>query len=668
MKLNPEQEKAVKHIDGPLLIFAGAGSGKTRVISNRISHLIQKEGVPASKIVALSFTNKSAREMKERVRSMVPAASLKGIVLSTFHSFGLQILKKYIQELDYKQPFSMNGYNETEAIVSVLLKEHKFNPKELQLKEIVGKISRIKTSGDEYREYLAGSENISDIAASAIYDSYNFRLKDLNSVDFDDLIMLPVKLLKQNPSIREYYAGKYRYYMVDEFQDTNHIQYDFLLTIMGSNDNLCVVGDDDQSIYGFRGSNVNLILDFEKGFQNTKVVRLLQNYRSGNNIIAAANHLISHNIGRKEKTLFSTNPEYSRIRYVERSDEKDEALFVADEIEKEVITEKRKHGEIAILFRTNYQSRPFEEEFRLRSIPYKLAGGYNFFERKEVRDMISYLRLIANPADDLALMRVINYPGRGIGDQTISRLLHSAIADECKLYETLQKVCETPGFLDIKPKMVSAIYEFLELVEKYRKKFFTANRMSPVLKELVDELKFEQIFEEESKNEKIAKARMYNLSELVNMLSFFESDWDSGEKPTLFDFLNRVSLLMVDDDGENEQDNRVQLMTVHQSKGLEFESVYLVGLEEGILPNSRVLDDSENVDEERRLAYVAITRAKKKLCLTSAKTRRKFGDIMDTVPSRFLGELPDTFVDKFLVDARLEKDDFLSELESLKDL
>ena len=664
--MNPEQEIAVKHTEGPLLIFAGAGSGKTRVISNRINHMIRNEGIAASKIVALSFTNKSAREMRERIRSMVPRGELKGIVISTFHSFGLQILKKHIHEIGYSNPFSLNGTSDTESIVTNLLKENKYNPKEIPARDIIAKISRMKTSGPEYQDYLSHSENVNDQAAVAVFLNYNKRLQELNALDFDDLILLPTRLFRENEDIRYSYEKKYRYYMVDEFQDTNQTQYEFLTTIMGANKNLCVVGDDDQSIYGFRGSNVNLILDFEKDFADTKVVRLLQNYRSTRNIIAAANALIGNNKGRVDKNLFSTRPELYRIRYVERMDERDEASFVADEIFNDQLREKRKYGEMAILFRTNYQSRPFEEELRLRSIPYKVAGGYNYFDRKEVKDVISYLRFIANPADDLALIRIINYPGRGVGEQTISRLLNQSIHDEVKMHETLQKLCETPDFLDIKRKTTAAIYEFLEFIEKYRKKFFHSIRLSPVLKEMVDELGFEALFLEESENEKVAKARFYNLSEMVNMLSFFESDWEEAQKPTLFDFLNRISMLMVDDEGNDDKEqSRVQLMTIHQSKGLEFESVYLTGMEEGILPNARVIE-SEDVDEERRLTYVAVTRAKEKLCLTSAAKRHKFGEIIDSEPSRFLAEIPDSFLDRFPA-VQEEDNDFLSQLESLKE-
>ncbi|PJZ52693.1 ATP-dependent helicase [Leptospira adleri] len=671
MKLNPEQEKAVRHVDGPILIFAGAGSGKTRVISNRIAHLIENAGVSAGKIVALSFTNKSAREMEERVRKMIPRQKLKGIVLSTFHSLGLNILKKHIGLIGYKHPFLLLNQNDQEGFVTTLLIANKVELKKTKVSEILGKISRIKNSGPSYREYLDSSLVESDQIANLIFDSYQTSLKEQNSLDFDDLILLPGVLLKEFAEVREEYHKKFQYFMVDEFQDTNQTQYTFLRALMGENRNLCVVGDDDQSIYAFRGSDLSLILNFEQDFPESNVVRLLENYRSTQVIIQGANSLIKNNLSRRSKELFSSIPGGRKIRYIERMDEKDEAAYVVDCIREEIIKDARIGSQIAILFRTNFQTRPFEEELRSRSIPYKLIGGYNFFDRKEVRDMISYIRLIANTRDDASLLRVLNYPKRGIGPGSISLIHEKAGHLKESLYEILFRVCESPDFIPgLQKKIQSEIYNFVNLVERTKKKFATMPKMYLAFREFIQEVGIEKEILLEEKDEKVAKARTFNLSELVNMMSYFEENHDSPEKPTLFDFINRLNLLMEDEtpSDDDKEDNRVQLLTIHQSKGLEFDSVYVAGLEEGILPNSRVLTEESSVDEERRLLYVAMTRARKHLCLTGAANRRKFGEQMATQASRFLTEIDPETLDWVSNEESREQEtaDFFAELEKLK--
>lgn len=669
MKLNPEQEKAVQTVHGPLLIFAGAGSGKTRVISNRISHMVQDHHIPASKIVALSFTNKSAKEMAERVRKLVPRNLLKGIVLSTFHSLGLGILKKHIEKLGYKQPFLLLNQADQEGLITGMLVAQKIEPKRAQVSEILGKISRVKNSGPEYLEFLRTSINEGDLTASSLFQQYQDSLKEQNCIDFDDLILLPSRLLVDFEEVREEYHKKFQYFMVDEFQDTNRTQYEFLRALMGTSDNLCVVGDDDQSIYAFRGSDVSLILGFEKDFPTATVIRLLENYRSTDVIVSAANSLIRHNSSRREKELYSRVPGARKVKYVERIDEKDEAEWVADSIREEIIKEARKGSQVAILFRTNFQSRPFEEVFRARDMPYKVVGGYNFFDRKEVRDLISYIRLIANQKDDASLLRIINYPKRGIGPGSISLVHEKAGHTKESLYETLFRVCESPDFIpDLNRKVASEIYNFVNLIEKAKKKFSSSPRLFFALRELIADLALEKEIILEEKEEKVAKARIYNMSELVNMLAFFEENNESGEKPTLFDFINRLAMLMEDAPNDEKEDNRVQLLTIHQSKGLEFESVYVVGLEEGILPNGRIATEENAVDEERRLMYVAMTRAKAHLCLTGAANRRKFGEQLSSEPSRFLKEIDSDTLDWLSNEEtrQQETDDFLQELEKLK--
>ncbi|WP_086446839.1 ATP-dependent helicase [Leptospira venezuelensis] len=667
--LSPEQARAVQTVHGPILIFAGAGSGKTRVISNRIAHMIQDHHIPAGKIVALSFTNKSAKEMGERVRKLIPRNLLKGITLSTFHSLGLGILKKHIEKLEYKQPFLLLNQADQEGLVTGMLVAQKLEPKRPQIMEVLSKISRIKNSGEDYLADMRTSMNEGDLLAASLFQQYQDTLKEQNSIDFDDLILLPSKLLRQFEEVRDEYHKKFQYFMVDEFQDTNPIQYEFLRALMGESDNLCVVGDDDQSIYAFRGSDVSLILGFENDFEGASVIRLLENYRSTDIIVSAANSLIRHNLSRRSKELFSKVPGALKVKYVERSDEKDEAEWVADSIREEIIKQARKGSQIAILFRTNFQSRPFEEAFRAREMPYKVVGGYNFFDRKEVRDLISYIRLIANQKDDASLLRIINYPKRGIGAGSISLVHEKAAQNKESLYETLFRVCESPDFIpDLNRKISSEIYNFVNLIEKAKKKFSSSPRLFFALRELIADLGLEKEIVLEEKEEKVAKARIYNMSELVNMLAFFEENNDSGEKPTLFDFINRLAMLMEDEPNDEKEDNRVQLLTIHQSKGLEFESVYVVGLEEGILPSGRATVEDQSVDEERRLMYVAMTRAKRHLCLTGAANRRKFGEQLASEPSRFLKEIDPETLDWLSNEEtrQQETSDFLQELEKLK--
>jgi DNA helicase II / ATP-dependent DNA helicase PcrA len=669
MELNPNQLEAVRKVEGPLLVFAGAGSGKTRVITNRIAHMIQNEKIQASKIVALSFTNKSAREMESRLRKMVPRTSLRGIILSTFHSLGLKILKEHIDKLGYSNHFLLLNSNDQEALLIQLMKAKKWNPKDFPPKEIIRRISLVKNTKNAYLDRLYDSSNELDIVAREIYPNYIDSLKDTNSLDFDDLILLPSSLFTKFPEVAEGYHKKFNFFMVDEFQDTNELQYEFLTLLRGPHRNLCVVGDDDQSIYAFRGSNIQLILNFENDFPDSKVVRLLENYRSTSMIIKAANSLIQKNLDRRAKELFSSLYSDEKIEYFETQDEREEAIFVVSKIE-EAQRKGAKLKDLAILFRTNFQARPFEEELRMRNIPYKVVGGYNFFDRKEVRDIIAYLRIIANPKDELAMMRTINTPKRKIGEKSMAVMHNASIHEGTSLHDIMDKIIASPDYLtEIKAKVREEMYNYSELLDKYRKKFAQSTKLAPILREFIQESGMEREIQLDETDEKVVKARLYNMSELVNMLSFFEDDEDREEKPSLFDFLARLALLMEDEpQDEEKEDQRVQLLTIHQSKGLEFESVFVVGIEEGVIPNSRVVEEGNSVDEERRLFYVAMTRAKRKLFLTSAKTRRKYGESMDTSPSRFLEEIDaDTINLQKLEDASPDAGvDFLKELEKLK--
>ena len=661
MDLNREQIEAVNSTNGPLLIFAGAGSGKTRVITNRIIRMIEDLYIDPRKIVALSFTNKSAREMKERIYKLIGRKKIKGIELSTFHALGLKICKLHIEKIGFKTPFLLQTPNDLEIIISDILKKYKIDSKLFPIKQILSQLSYYKNSGKKRDESSEWS-----LLIDKIYEDYNSTMRGMNALDFDDLILKPIDIIKSSEDVRHYYHNKFKYFMIDEFQDTNEVQYNLIKQLLGNNNNICVVGDDDQSIYGFRGSNKDLILNFENDFPGTKVINLLRNYRSSDTILSVANSIIKKNKNRREKILIGTIQGNFLPIVIERENEREEAVYIVDQIQELIIRNKVRGGEISILFRTNYQSRPFEEELRLRSIPYKLIGAYNFFDRKEVKDLIAYIRIVANQNDDLSIMRILNYPKRGLGQNTQLKIVEKASELEINIFGVLLKICEVPEFIpEIKRAGVSKIYELVNFIQKFNREFYTQPRMSEVLKNLIKEINFETEISMEEDDEKVIKARMLNLSELVNMMSYFEIDWDGEGKPTLFDFLMKLSILSDDDDNDSKEDSRVQLMTMHLSKGLEFDSVFLSGMEEGILPSSRSTDDL-GIEEERRLLYVGITRAKNRLYLTRAKERKKFGESIPSIPSRFLEEIDKELVRWIGEETQETEVNFLDQLEMLR--
>ena len=661
MDLNREQIEAVNSTNGPLLIFAGAGSGKTRVITNRIIRMVEELHIDPRKIVALSFTNKSAREMRERIYKLIGRKKIKGIELSTFHALGLKICKLHIDKIGFKTPFLLQTPNDLEITISDILKKYKIDSKLFPIKQILSQLSYYKNSGKKRDETTEWS-----LLIDRIYEDYNNTMRGMNALDFDDLILKPIEIIKSSEEVRHYYHNKFKYFMIDEFQDTNEVQYNLIKQLLGNNNNICVVGDDDQSIYGFRGSNKDLILNFENDFPGTKVINLLRNYRSSDTILSVANSLIKKNKNRREKILIGTIQGNFIPIVIERENEREEAIYIVDQIQDLIVRNKVRGGEISILFRTNYQSRPFEEELRLRSIPYKLIGAYNFFDRKEVKDLIAYIRIVANQNDDLSILRILNYPKRGLGQNTQLKIVEKASELEINIFGVLLKICEVPEFIpEIKRAAVSKIYELVNLIQKFNREFYTQPRMSEVLKNLIKEVNFETEISMEEDDEKVIKARMLNLSEIVNMMSYFEIDWDGEGKPTLFDFLMKLSILSDDDDNDSKEDSRVQLMTMHLSKGLEFDSVFLSGMEEGILPSSRSTDEV-GIEEERRLLYVGITRAKNRLYLTRAKERKKFGESIPSIPSRFLEEIDKELV-RWIGEKTQETEvNFLDQLEMLR--
>ncbi len=657
--LNPEQAEAVRTLRGPVLILAGAGSGKTTVITHRIAGMIES-GMTAQSIVAVTFTNKSAREMKSRLSSMLERKKLRGMVVSTFHSLGNRILQKDIERLPgYRFPFSILAKEDQENVVADIYRSLRLDPASAKESNVLALLSLCKNAGEEpevfaeRRGFAEGAELFGEI-----FRRYQKNIRSLNGVDFDDLILLPQQILLQHPEVLEKYRRRWKYFLVDEFQDTNPAQYELLRILVGDSRELCVVGDDDQSIYGWRGADVNIILGFEKNFPGAKVVRLETNYRSTGRILDAANAVICNNLTRTGKKLRAVAGMGEPLRGIIGADEVREAEIISDEIQRRVVQNENQPGDFAILFRTNFQSRAFEQELRNRNIPHHVVGGYKFFDRREVRDLIAYLRVLANPRDETALMRIINRPRRGIGEGSIAKISQFILDQDEEhrqdVYSVLERISEEAQLIPgMRTDAVAAIYEFLELLANYRSKFGRATKLAPVFAELVKELNFEMEFRRDNDNDGAVKARMLNISELINMLAFMEDNWDDSGAPTIFDFLARIALL-ASDNGEDEdrERGRVQLLTLHLSKGLEFPVVFLTGLEEGLFPASRSLEEAkeggyeeEALAEERRLYYVGITRAKRELFLSAASSRRKFGETTLVEPSRFWDELPEGTVE-----------------------
>lgn len=647
--LNPEQAQAVASLKGPLLILAGAGSGKTTVITRRIERMLQS-GIAASSVVAVTFTNKSAREMKERLGRLLSKTKLRGMIVGTFHSLGNQILQREISRIDgYRVPFSILGADDQANVVAEVYRDLKLDPQSAKEDGMLWHISLCKNSGRPPEDYAAARR----VGAEAelfldVNERYQRTLRNMNAVDFDDLILLPSRLLQADPKLREQYQRRWKHFLVDEFQDTNGAQFDFLRFLVGPEKNLCVVGDDDQSIYGWRGARVDLMLNFQSHFPGAATVKLETNYRSTARILKAANAVIANNALRTGKTLRPAAGPGEKLRGIEAGDEQREASLVVDQIRHEMVRGGRDPGHFAILYRTNFQSRAFEQELRSRGIPHHVAGGYRFFDRREVKDAIAYLRLIANSRDETALQRIINRPRRGIGDGALGKIgaWINALPERIDLWTALERIVSNPGAVSgLRKEVVSAIYEFSELISKARRRFQESRSLAPALAELLRDLNFEAEFRREGDNDAAVRARLLNLSELVNMASFMEQNWEEKTPPTLFDFLARISLLAADQDEEAPR-GRVQLLTLHLSKGLEFPVVFLTGLEEGVIPAGRSLAEAEHPEEalaeERRLFYVGMTRARENLYLSLAASRRKFGEQQIQEPCRFLSEIPES--------------------------
>ena len=631
-ELNPEQYKAVTTINGAILIIAGAGSGKTRVITFRIAHMLDS-GIPQSQILALTFTNKAAKEMEDRVKDLTQR-KLQNLTVSTFHAFGVRILRQDIDKLGYRENFSIYDETDRTSLIKECGRELNFSPDAMDIYKISQLFSNIKTGRKNW-----GTEN--DMYRQ-LYESYQEGLKLFNAVDFDDLIVLPIKLFREHPEVLQRYRDRYKYIMVDEFQDTSHQQYELMHLL--ADQNVAVVGDDDQSIYSWRGADYQNIINFEKDFPVTEI-RLEQNYRSSNTILEAANGVISHNTNRKDKKLWSGNGAGKPIEIFMPENETAEADFIAEGILGIAMEEKRKYDDFGVLIRANTQSRYIEEAFLQNNIPYTMSGGTSFFERKEIKDVISYLRVIANHDDDINLLRIINVPRRGIGRAAIQVINDEAQNLESTLWTAMQSLIKaeaSPASDTLKEDLET----FVQIIETHRQKLLSGRGLAKKVRELLEEIDYKSyLVSENSKSEKAVRFKLKNIELLLEMMERWEIDPDNPN-PSLFNYLNRITL-MSRDNGDDESDKgKVNLMTIHASKGLEFPVVFIAGVEEGLIPHQRSVDENGgDVEEERRLFYVAITRARDKLLISSCMKRRKMQSIIECTPSRFLDEIPANLVE-----------------------
>ena len=629
--LNPEQRRAAETLEGPVLILAGAGSGKTRALTYRVANLID-HGIPAWSILALTFTNKAAKEMKTRVENLIGKEKAEEAWISTFHSTCARILRRDIEKIGYSRSFTIYDDDDQQRILKDILKQFNIDDKFLPVREIRAKISDAKNRMMTPDEWF--QQTFRDRRNSLIHDimtEYEKRMKTLNALDFDDLLLKTLILLADHPPVLEVYRRRFRYVLVDEYQDTNRTQYELLRLLTAESRNLCVVGDDDQSIYGWRGADIRNILEFENDFPDAVVIKLEQNYRSTGNILDAANQVIAHNEGRKDKTLWTEKGEGEKITVYCAQNEREEAAWIIQQIQ-EMKKKGTALGDIAILYRTNAQSRIPEEVLMQAGIPYKVYGGQKFYERKEIKDIIAYLRVIANPADDISLSRIINVPKRSIGDTTVQALSDCAERQGIPLYATLAAPPESLG-----SRARNSISEFFRMIT-----LLSAMKESMGLEEFVDEMirmtGLEDQYQKEDTDE--SRNRIENIQEFRGSVHEFAL---LTEDATVEDYLENVALV-TDLDRAEDQSGFVIMMTLHSAKGLEFDNVFIPGMEEGVFPSLRSLEEDNRLEEERRLMYVGITRARKRLCLSRASERMLYNQYGHNPPSRFLNEIPSRLI------------------------
>ena len=630
--LNNKQQEAVFLTEGPLLILAGAGSGKTRVLTHRIAYLIEEKSVNPWNILAITFTNKAAGEMRERVDNLIGFGA-ESVWVSTFHSMCVRILRRYADRIGYTNSFTIYDTDDQKTVMKEVCKKLQIDTKNLKEKAILGKISACKDELIGAEQFLKETQNDFGMKKIAMaYSEYQKQLKSNNAMDFDDLIFKTVELFRMNPDVLESYQERFKYIMVDEYQDTNTAQFKLISLLAGKYRNLCVVGDDDQSIYGFRGANINNILDFEKIFNDAHVIKLEQNYRSTQNILDAANQVISNNYGRKSKTLWTDNGEGEKINFTAYNTGFDEASGIVSDIKTKVEERKYDYRDIAILYRTNAQSRALEEKFVQNNIPYRVFGGVNFYARKEIKDILAYLKTIDNATDDVAVKRIINVPKRGIGQTTIVRVSIYADENEISFYDALRDARNISTI----SKGASKIEPFTNMIQMLRSKA-SVYSVTELVEDVVEDTGYIQYLKDTETEDEVEQ-RVENINELITKAKNYD---DTAEEPTLSGFLEEVALV-ADIDNLDENTNRVVLMTLHSAKGLEYPVVYLAGLEDGLFPSYMTItsEDPNALEEERRLAYVGITRAMKELNLSAAKQRMIRGETQYNKVSRFVKEIP----------------------------
>ncbi len=632
--LNKEQYEAVTSIEGPLLILAGAGSGKTTVLTYRVSYMIQNANIPFYNILAITFTNKAAEEMRTRIINLI-GQDANNMWISTFHSTCSRILRREADKLGYNKSFTIYDSYDSKSLLTKCMEELNINEDDITIKEAINKISRKKDEFISPIKYLTETEgNYRENLIAKVYELYQKRLKEYNAMDFDDLIFMTVKLFKEHEDVLEFYRRKFKYIMVDEYQDTNKAQYELIYLLAKEHNNICVVGDDDQCIYQWRGADISNILNFEKDYKNSKVIKLEKNYRSYKNILDAANSVIENNIYRKGKELKTDKACGDKIKYYAAHSDIEEANFLVDEIESLIKHENKTYKDFAVLYRTNAQSRLFENAMVKRGMPYKVVGGLKFYDRKEIKDVLAYLKVIANPLDDLSLLRIINTPKRGIGDSTIQKIAKYAEYIEENIYSAL---------LDIDPlglpsKTRSSLDKFTGLMNNFiRKK--NSLKAHEIMVEVLEATGYLELLEKSKSIEDMS--RLENIKELLSAAIEFEN---LNEDKTLNAFLEGVTLVS-DIDSFNEDSNAVALMTIHSAKGLEFPVVFMVGMENGMFPGSQSFRNEKEMEESRRLCYVGITRAKEKLYLTRAESRMYFGETTAFPPSDFLSEISEDLIE-----------------------
>lgn len=631
-RLNPEQRKAVEATDGPLLIMAGAGSGKTRVLTHRIAYLIATRKAPPWSILAITFTNKAAREMQERVSKLVGNEG-RDIWVSTFHSMCVRILRKDIERIGFTSNFSILDSTDQLSVIRNCMKHLNIDTKKFEPKAVLATMSAAKNELISPQQYEQKAGDYFESLVAKVYKEYQKRLKSNNSLDFDDLIMTTIQLFKEMPEVLDFYQRKFQYIHVDEYQDTNRAQYMLCRMLADSHHRICVVGDSDQSIYRWRGADISNILNFEEDYPEARTILLEQNYRSTSNILNAANKVIALNTGRKPKNLWTEQGEGPKIKVYRGDSEHDEGYFVTSEISKSVKTGKS-YQDHAILYRTNAQSRVIEEILIKSDIPYQIVGGIKFYDRKEIKDILAYLRLISNPDDDISLTRIINVPKRSIGDTTVAKLAAAAGERGISIFRVLE-VVDDLGFAG---RTRNALVEFYDMIAALNRmvEFLSVTELTEKVLEMSQyrtELQTENTIE--------SRSRLENIDEFLSVTQEFEKN---NEDKSLVSFLTDLALIADIDSMNDEEEDRsdaVVLMTMHSAKGLEFPVVFIIGMEEGVFPHSRTFSDNEELEEERRLAYVGITRAEKQLFLSCARMRTLFGRTTANPPSRFLEEIPD---------------------------